>query len=146
MRLYLEAKSENGIGYTPDWVQVSYTENGTVYELNLDVRGEIDYDKTCLSCHCKGELIPWTLVNLDDGDEEDLSELTNEELEARFPEKKLVEILRKGFEFLVGIYPVDDTNFKDDRVSKGNGSIELYIEEEDKYCSINFEFDTEINI
>ena len=75
MILYLEAESKNSIGYTPDWIQVTYNENGKQLELTLDIQGWIDYNKDCLSCRCKGELVPWTLVNLGDGEEIDLSEV-----------------------------------------------------------------------
>lgn len=149
MRLYLNAKSKNNVGYTPDWLQVTYDENGKQYELNLDIRGEIDYDPTSLSCRCKGDLIPWTLFDLDNGDEIDLSELSEEEIESLYPNKKLAEIFEKGYNFLIGIYPVDnedDDDYENDILSDCAGEIILYIAEEDIDYSKTFEFDTEVNI
>lgn len=161
MRLYLNAKSKNNVGYTPDWLQVTYDENGKQYELNLDIRGEIDYDPTSLSCRCKGDLIPWILRDLDDDDEIDLSELSEEEIESLYPNKKLAEIFEKGYNFLIGIYPVvDDTCFDDDDdfddyfetvcendiLSDCIGEVELYLFEEEIEYTKEFEFDTELNI
>ena len=146
MRLYLEAKSENNVGYTPDWIKVLYKERKAEYELTLDIQGNIDYDPTSLSCLCKGDLIPWVLFNTDTGEEEDLSELTNEELEERFPVKKLVKIFKKGIDFCVGIYPVRYDEFTDDTLKKGIGTVELYLSEEDKFYTRRFEFDTEFNV
>lgn len=148
MRLYLDAESKNNIGYTPDWIQVTYDEDGKHFELTLDIRGDIDYDPTCLSCRCKGELVPWTLW-IDHGDEIDLSELSEEEIDERYPNKKLSEIFTKGYNFLVGVYPVDDQNYDDyDDIDclEGIGTVELYDSEEDKIYTRRFEFDTEINI
>ena len=71
MRLYLEAESKNKVGYTPDWLKVSYYENGERMELTLDIPGDIGYDIDCLSCRCKGDLIPWVLYNCESGDETD---------------------------------------------------------------------------
>ena len=42
MRLYLEAKSKNNIGYTPDWIKIDYEENGILYTLTLDLQGDIE--------------------------------------------------------------------------------------------------------
>ena len=49
MRLYLSAKSKSHSGYTPDWLKVSYTEDGIDYDLILDIQGDIDYDPECYS-------------------------------------------------------------------------------------------------
>lgn len=143
MILYLDAKSKNGVGYIPDWIQATYDEDGHQFKLTLDIQGWIDYDKDCLSCRCKGELVPWTLVNLEDGNEVDLSEMSEEEVEEKYPDKKLFEIFAKGYDFLVGVYPVDDDNYDNtDRLEKGVGSVEF----SGKIHSINFEFDTEVNV
>lgn len=143
MRLYLDAKSKNGVGYTPDWIQVTYDENGHQIELTLDIQGCIDYNRNGLSCRCKGELVPWTLVDLEDGDEIDLSEMSEEEVEEKYPDEKLFKIFAKGYDFLVGIYPVNDDNYDDtDRLEKGTGSVEFNVS--DNFHSIGFEFDTEV--
>lgn len=144
MILYLEAESKNSIGYTPDWIQATYNENGKQLELTLDIQGWIDYNKDCLSCRCKGELVPWTLVNLGDGEEIDLSEMSEEEVEEEYPDEKLFEIFAKGYDFLVGVYPVNDDNYDNtDHLEKGTGTVEFYVS--DEIHSINFEFDTEVN-
>ena len=57
MRLYLDAESKNNIGYTPDWLKVSYKENRQDYELVLDIQAWIDYDSKRLSCRCKGDYV-----------------------------------------------------------------------------------------
>ena len=146
MKLHLFAESENNIGYTPDWIQVSYEENGKMYELNLDIQGDIDYDPKSLYCNVKGELIPWTLVELEDGDEIDLSEDT--EKAEKFTHQKIAELFEKGTDFLVGIYPVDDANFYGDSIelNTGVGSVEIYIAEENKEFVKNFRFHMEVNI
>lgn len=146
MRLYLDATSKNNIGYIPDWIQVSYKENGIQYELTLDIQGEINYDPTCLSCRCKGELTPWVLRNVDADEEINLYELGTEEYEEMFPIKKIAEIFEKGFEFLVGIYPVRYYEFINDTLKKGIGTVELYLSEEDKFYTRRFKFDIEFNV
>ena len=147
MRLYLKAESKNKIGYTPDFIQVSYEENETVYELDFDIQGWVDYDNDGLDCRCKGELTPWVLRNVDTDEEINLYELETEEYEEMFPTKRIAEIFENGFEFLVGIYPVNDETFEDnDTVSEGTGKIELYFEDEDRYYSKEFSFDTETSI
>lgn len=146
MRLYLNAESKNNIGYTPDWIQVYFEEKEFVYNLTLDIQGEIDYDPTCLCCRCKGDLIPWVLRNCDTDEETDFSELSYEEIISIFPMKRIVEIFTNGFDHLVGIYPVNDQSCADDVLSNGNGTIELYVSEEDECYSIDFKFETEINL
>ena len=150
MRLYLNAESKNNIGYTPDWLKVSYTENGEDLELTLDIQGNIDYDDTCLSCRCKGDLIPWVLWNCETGDETDLSSLTEEEIDAMLPQKKIAEIICNSDSFEVGIYPVDDSEddfeqAEDDVLSNCEGSIEIYVDENHHYIK-DFDFTTELNI
>lgn len=143
MRLYLNAKSKNGIGYTPDWLQVRFDN----YELILDIQGAIDYDKETLDCRCKGELIPWTLLNLETGDETDLWELPKEKIEEMFPEKRIAEIVCDSKDYRIGVYPVDDDIFEEalmDVLSDGNGLFEMFIDE-NHYYTKEFKFDTEVN-
>jgi len=147
MRLYLNAESKKGIGYTPDWLKVSYKEEGQEFDLTLDIQGEIDFEDNGLNCRCKGDLIPWTLCNVETGTEEDLSELSEEESVNRFPVKRIAEILQTGTSFVVGVCPVgDDDAFEeaeDDVLNNCTGSCELYDGEND--CEISFEFETELN-
>ena len=150
MRLYLNAESKNNIGYTPDWLKVGYTENGEDWELTLDIQGDIDYDDTCLSCRCKGDLIPWVLWNCETGDEIVFNSLTKEEINAMLPQNKIAEIICNSNYFEVGIYPVDDSEddfeqAEDDVLSNCEGFIEIYIDE-NHYYQKDFDFITELNI
>ena len=52
MRLYLNADSKNGIGYTPDTLIIC--NNDVQYE--FDIQGDVDYDKPGLKCRVKGIL------------------------------------------------------------------------------------------
>lgn len=142
MRLYLNADSKNNIGYTPDWLKVTYKEQ----ELTLDVRGDIDYDTDCLNCRCKRELIPWVLYDFIDGDEIDLSELSDEEIDEMFPVKKIVEFLQNGSNFRIGVYPANDSQenmklAKDDVLTGCAGFLDIYDGVNDIH--INFEFEAE---
>lgn len=145
MRLYVSADSKSRRGYTPDWLKVSYNENGIDYDLTLDIHGEIHYDPECLDCRCKGTLDPWVLYSCPTGEEINLYTLSTEEVDKMFPIMKLVEILRKGTEFVVGVYPVDDTGYNPDTASKdlsdGVGQCELW--NGDTMHTINFEFTVE---
>lgn len=153
MRLYLEAKSKNKIGYTPDWLKVSFYEDGELLELTLDIQGEIDYDENCLSCRCKGVLIPWVLYNCESGDETDLYSLTDEQVKDIFPDDRIAKIICESENYEIGIFPVTngDRNdvevfkmAKDDIISNEKGSFEMFV---DEHCyNKEFEFEAEINI
>lgn len=146
MRLYLNAESKNKIGYTPDWLKVSYKENEQNMELTLDIQGEIDYDTDCLSCRCKGDLIPWVLNNCENGDEIDLYDMPTEKVDEMFPIKKIAEILQGGTNFVIGVYPPNDRHLEsagEDILSNCTGLCELYDGEND--YKIRFEFETEFN-
>lgn len=150
MRLYLDSKSEKNIGYAPDWLKVSYEKDGNPMVLTLDVQGEIDYTPNTLSCRCKGELIPWVLYDCATGDETDLSTLSEEEIEAMFPNDKIAEILSANDIYEVGIYPVDDRDeifelAEEDVLSSCEGHIEIYIDE-NNYFEKDFKFEVELNI
>lgn len=154
MRLYLEAESKNGVGYTPDWLKVNYYENGEQMELTLDIQGDIYYDNRCLSCRCEGDLIPWVLFNCENGDENDLYSLTDEQIEDMFPNEKIAKIICESEYYEVGIYPAtngdcDDEEIfnraKDDNVDDGKGCFEMFVD--DKHCYYKeFDFETELNI
>ena len=150
MRLYLYAESKHNIGYTPDWLKVTYEENGELLELTLDIRGSIDYKKERLSCRCKGELIPWVLWNCETGDEIDLSLLTEEELEMAFPNRRIAEIVCNSKTYKIGVYPVDDSDetfdlVESDVLSDCEAFFEMYVDE-DNYYEKEFEFEAELNI
>ena len=150
MRLYLYAESKNNIGYTPDWLKVTYEENGELLELTLDIQGSIDYQNDKLSCRCKGDLIPWVLWNCETGDEIDLYSITEEALEIAFPSKRIAEIVCNSEEYKVGIYPNDDSdeNFRiveKDKLTNGEGRFEMCIDE-DHYYEKDFDFEAELNI
>lgn len=150
MRLYLSAESKNKITYTPDWLKVTYEEDGKMYDLVLDIQGSIDYQKERLSCRCKGDLIPWVLWNCETGEEIDLSLLTEEECEIAFPNKRIAEIVCNSDTFEIGVYPVDDNDeicelAMDDVFSDCEGFFEIYVDA-DNYCTKEFTFDTEVNV
>lgn len=153
MRLYLEAESKNRVGYTPDWLEVTFYENGKQMELTLDIQGDIGYDDKCLSCRCKGDLIPWVLYDCENGDEVDLYSMTDEQIEKMFPDERVAKIICEGSDYRIGIHPVtngdcDDEEIfdvaKDDEVSDGKGSFEMFVDGE--YYHKEFEFETELNI
>lgn len=153
MRLYLNGESKNKVGYTPDWLRVSFMKNGERMELTLDIQGDIGYDENCLSCRCKGELIPWVLSNCESGDEVDLYSMTDEEVNALFPDERVAKIICESEDYEIGIYPVtngdcnDEEIFEraeDDEVSNCKGSFEMFVD--DQCYEKEFEFETELNI
>ena len=153
MRLYLEAESKNRVGYTPDWLEVTFYENGKQMELTLDIQGDIGYDDKCLSCRCKGYLIPWVLYDCESGDEVDLYSMTDEQIEKILPDERIAEIICEGSDHRIGIYPVTNGDFadeeifdmaKDDDLSDGKGSFEMSVDGECYHKE--FEFKTELNI
>lgn len=148
MRLYLNAESKNNVGYIPDWMRVSYQKDDQEYELTLDIQAWIDYDNKCLSCRCKGDLIPWALWNYATCEETDLSSLSEEELDTIFPSKKIAEIVCNSDTFEVGIYPTDNENFdlaESDVLSQCEGSFEMTVSG-NKYYQKDFQFTTELNL
>lgn len=150
MRLYLDAKSKNNIGYTPDWLKVSYEKDGQPMVLTLDIQGDIDYSPNTLSCRCKGDLIPWVLYDCETGDEIDLSTLSEEEIEDMFPNAKIAEIICSNDVCEIGIYPVNDNDetfelAEEDTLSNCEGRIEMYVDE-NNYFTKDFEFEVELNI
>lgn len=150
MRLYLHAESKNNIGYTPDWLRVTYHKDGHECELTLDIRGEIDYNPNLLSCRCKGELIPWALYDHTNGNEISYDELSCEEVNELLPDVTIAEIICNSETYEVGIYPVADTDetfelAEKDVLSGCEGMIEIYIDENNYYTK-NFTFDTELTV
>ena len=152
MRLYLEAESKNKVGYTPDWLKVTFYENGKQMELTLDIQGDISYDDKCLSCRCKGELIPWVLYDCENSDEVCLYSMTDEQVGKIFPDERVAKIICESEDYEIGIYPVTSRDCneevferaEDDEVSNRKGSFEMFVD--DKYYYKDFEFETELNI
>ena len=147
MRLYLDAKSKNNIGYTPDWIKIDYEENGTLYTLTLDLQGDIDYNEDTLSCRYKGDLVPWTIYDNETGDEYNLSEMDEDDLEFFMPVEKIISIIENGSDYVIGIYPVFEKDFElaeDDKLTDCNGSISVYYDR--KEIAKEFVFETELNI
>ena len=144
MRLYLSANSKNQVGYTPDWLKVSFKENEKKYDLVLDIQGETDYDANTLCCRCKGELTPWVLLD-NDGDDMDLNELPEEEVNMKFPPERIAEIICNSEYYEVGIYPVNNIEAAyDDILTECHGSIEIYVDE-NHYYEKEFDFEVELN-
>lgn len=114
MRFYLEGDSLLHQGYVPDWLKVSYVENEKTYEITLDIRGEISYSKTKLSCSVKGDFIPWTLID-EDGEEIDLTSVTEEESLRFFSNEKIICAIENAESYCVGLalpYDDDDERWK----------------------------------
>lgn len=144
MRLYLNANSKNQVGYTPDWLKVSFKENGKDFDLVLDIHGEIDYDANTLCCRCKGELIPWVLWD-NDGNEIDLNGLPEEEVNMKFPLGRIAKLICNSEHCEVGIYPVNNIEAAyDDILTECHGRIEIYVDE-NHYYEKEFDFEVELN-
>jgi hypothetical protein len=136
MRLYLDTDSKKHIGYTPDWLKVTYNE----LEYTFDIQGEIDYEKDGLHCRVKGDLIPWTTYDLDIGSDEDIYMCDI------IPPEMIAEIIKNGYDYRVGLYPSDDSKegidaAENDSVDDGHG---IFIYGYDYY--VEFTFETELNI
>ena len=115
MRLYLDATSKNGIGYTPDTLIVE--NNGKRYE--YDIQGTTDYGYIDLATRTKGDL----LIRNDRLDK--YLELTNK------GKQRLLDLLRdKSSTVIISIYPIpaDEPNTDlvyNDILDKGNGRLEF---------------------
>ena len=95
-------------------------------------------------------MIPWVLYDLNEGDEFDLSTLSEEELECAWPDERVAEIISNSSWYEVGIYPTDDNDetfesAKEDSLVNCEGRVEIYIDE-NNYFTKDFEFETELNI
>lgn len=148
MRLYLRAESAKRIEYTPEWIKVDFKENNQDMELTLDIRGEIDYKADGLNCRCKGELVPWVLWNYKTGNEINLGELSEEEIEDMFPLKRIADIICKSNVFTIGLYPVNDGEnifpmTEDDTLTDCEGKILIYDGEAEHVK--DFTFEAELN-
>jgi hypothetical protein len=147
MKLYLDAKSKNNTGYTPDWLKIDYEENDCCYTLTLDLQGDIDYNEDTLSCRYKGALIPWTLYYNETGDECNFYEMDGDKVESIMPVEKIISIIENGTNYTVGIYPVFEKDFdlaEDDELNDCHGSINIYYD--GKEITKDFVFETELNI
>lgn len=153
MRLYIEAKNIQGIGYTPDWLTITYkNENDEPIELILDVSGAIDYSSDGLDCRVKGELTPLMERNMVTGMETELNGMSEEEIEEQYPAQRLWELMDKSSRFVVGLYPVyycdrdGEEIFKTammDQFTSCYGVIEINVNGEIKAKA--FEFIAELN-
>ncbi|MEG1299680.1 MAG: hypothetical protein RSC93_03170 [Erysipelotrichaceae bacterium] len=123
MKLYVEANSKNGIGYTPAWIQFMF--NGH-FEIIFDIHGMIEYDDKSLSCKVKGELEPWVLSNCKTQDEVCLTHETNAVVNTLLSIESIVRWIDWTQPIVLGIWPVDemaDTN--SDELSMENGQLRL---------------------
>ena len=133
MLLYAEGKSLNGIGYIPDWVQWSYEEDGIEYRLTLDLRGSVDTMEDTLSFRIKSDINPWELIDLKNDRVFDLYSNEHTELCNSFTAERTREIIEKAYNFVIGIYPIDDSNYTgDDDIKECIGEISFYFEENGK--------------
>ena len=153
MRLSLNAESKNKVGYTPDWLRVSFDANGHRMELTLDIQGEIGYDEHTLYCSCKGDLIPWVLCDCETGDEVDLYSLTDEQVEDMFADERIAKIICDSEDYEIGIYPVtyldcDEEEIfqraKDDSLGNCEGFFEMFVD--GQWYEKEFKFETDLNV
>ena len=148
VRLSLEAESKNNIGYTPDWIQVTYlNKNGNATGLTLDIQGRIAYNNEKLYCDIKGKLIPWT-ENDAEGEEISFYDWDEDRVAKLYPPEEILRIIKMGKKFLVGVYPtIDEKEFnkaENDKITEGKGYLDCEIY--GKYESINFDFEAELNL
>lgn len=149
MRLYLEAKSREQITYIPDWIRVHTCENDQDLEITFDIHGECAYMKYALNSYCKGDLVPWELINKDTGENTNLWDLESEEIDSMFPITRIAKLFEHSDYYEVGVYPVnaDDSTLKsaeEDVLTECKGSFEIYCGEET--IAKEFIFETELNI
>jgi hypothetical protein len=162
MKLYCQANSKSNIGYVPEWLRVYFfteeamklpEEEREYSYVTFDLQGSIDYDASSLNCRVKGDMIPW--VKCIDGDEVDLSSMTNEELETEYPNSKIIDMIRNAkqlqedtdaYFITLGIYPIQDDDdavwdaAEEDVLSDGQAELCL-----NGCASIKFAFDTQLN-
>lgn len=149
MRLYLEGKSKNKIGYTPDWIRLAYEEDNKYCEITFDIFGDIDYSPRKLSCRCKGKLEPWVLWM---GDEEEINFEERPDFRELYTLQKIKEIFDKATDFCVGIYPCSEDDDDEiwsladnDELTGCKGVLSLCISEDDNCYEKEFEFEVERN-
>ena len=146
MRLYLNATSKNKIGYTPDWLKVTYTnEKGEDIELTLDIQGFTDYHTDGLNCRTKGELLPWTTYDLETGEETDLSKIEN--IEWLYSVEELLNIIENGMNHIIGVFPADTSEEGIAAAEAVDGEDLDYGEAELMWGerTVSFTFETELN-
>lgn len=140
MRLELSANSKLKQGYTPDWISITYNENGQKHELTMDIHGLTHYDETNLYTSSKGTLIPWayTIGN----DTKFLSDLNEPE------GVEYLDLFNKHLptasSVVIGLYPVNDEDFdRQDELTDCQGTYDY--DAGDKIVSINFTFTYDFN-
>lgn len=147
MKLFLNAVSEKGIAYTPDWMKIQFTKEGVEYVLTLDIQAFIDFKGSGLNCRAKGELIPWELLNVDTDEEFNL-----EENEIKFTKKQVIDAIKNANAFTIGVFPVTSmhqdesvifNDAKEDKLMSCDG--ELFISLNDENFDFEFVFETELN-
>lgn len=157
MKIYLNAKSESGIAYTPDWIKFSYKEDGEINTICCDIHGEISYTEVDLNCSCKAVLMPFVYYDKD-ANEFDLTQIDNKEIdkliEKIFNSKNLAKIIEKSYLIEVGAFPAKSVGQSDefwdtvacDTFSECMGKIDWFSKEEDINLSRTFKFDVEVNL
>lgn len=140
MRLELSANSKLKQGYTPDWISITYNENGKYHELTMDIQGLTHYDETNLYTSSKGTLTSWayTIGN----DTKFLSDLNESE------SVKYLNLFNKhlptALSIIIGLYPVDDEDFdRQDELTDCEGTYDY--DAGDKIVSTNFTFTYEFD-
>lgn len=145
MRLYLSADSKEHQGYTPDWIRITFNNNGQELELTMDISGETDYNATTLDCHTKGQLQPWTLYS--DNRILDLDEIVETDEDFEYYLNLFEQNIETAQEIVVGLYPTDDELYQDDILTNCQGEYEFVFDfNKGQSKIVNFTFETEINI
>lgn len=93
MKLFLKAKSKNGVGYYyNDWMTLAYHEGSKKQYLNLIHFGETRYSQKDLKCECEGELAPYMLIKSPPIHASDYEIISKHKIS----EEKLIEIFRRA--------------------------------------------------
>ena len=144
MRLYLSADSKQNQGYTPDWIRIRFKENEQELELTMDITGETDYNPTTVDCCTKGQLQPWTLYS--DTLHLDLDEIVETDEEFEYYQNLFNQNIETAQEIVVGLYPTDEL-YQDDVLTNCKGEYAFVLDiSKGLSKTVNFTFDTEINI
>lgn len=162
MRLYLNAESKEKIGYIADCLRVTYKENNQDMEIIFHIEGEYVYENNGINLRCKGELVPWVIINLATGEEIDLFELSETMPVRKFSDEEIATILQEGKNFVAEayppngeiitinqgnsnhvteVYPADEEKFdlsKMDIISPGTGRCEYHTKDRDYDIKFNF--------
>lgn len=107
MIIYVSGKSQNHIGYTVDWIAFEYGKDKNE-KLTLNIDGTQDYKADTLEVKIKTSISPWEYSDLSNNVDEDLFELSEEEVMQRFSENTIVNIIASSHNVIIGLYPYNE--------------------------------------